>query len=60
MNSHIKLELANEILVTRNFVSACKLAAVKDDGIIDKEEQKILDKISKAASKFIVELEKIK
>lgn len=60
MNQHINLEITNEILVTKNFVNSCKLAAMKDDGVIDKEEQKQLDKIAKAADKFIKELEKIK
>ena len=59
MNSHIKLEIANEVMVTKNFLAACKLAATKDDGKVEKEEQKQLDKISKAAIKFLKELEKI-
>lgn len=60
MNSHISLEITNEILATKRFVSSCKLAATKDDGKVDKEEQKIIDKINKASIKYIKELEKLK
>ena len=59
MNQYIKLEIMNELLVTENFVSACKLAATKDDGVIDEEEKKTLAKISKAAERFIKELNKL-
>lgn len=59
MNPHIKLEITNEILVTKNFVNSCRLAATKDDGVIDKEEKKQLDKIRKASEKFVKELEKL-
>lgn len=59
MNHHISLEITNELLVTQNFVNSCKIAAMKDDGAIDAEEQKVLKKISKAADKFMKELKKI-
>lgn len=59
MNAHINLEITNEIAVTKNFVTACKLAATKDDGKVNKEEQKVLDKISKASIKYIKELERL-
>lgn len=59
MNPHIQLEITNEMLVTKNFINSCRVAAMKDDGIIDKDEQKLLNKIAKASNKFIKELEKL-
>ncbi len=59
MNQHISLEITNEILATKNFVSSCKMAATKDDGKVDKAEQKMLDKISKLSVKYMKELEKL-
>lgn len=48
------------ITFTRNFEQSCEMAARKNDGIIDKEEEQILKKIRAATEKFRKELGKIK
>lgn len=48
------------ITMVETFEQACKLAALKDDGTISREEEKALRKISKTAEKFKAELSKIR
>ena len=59
MNSLIKLEITNQMMNCRNFVHSMKRLALKDDGVIDKEEKKILKKLSKATRRYAKELEKL-
>ena len=58
MNPYIKLEINNEILVTKNFLNSCRVAAMKDDGTVDPAEKKLLERLAKATDKYISELEK--
>lgn len=60
MNSYIESQINNMIAVTKTFEQACHLAAFKNDGIVDKAEEKALKKISAASQRFIKELEKTK
>jgi hypothetical protein len=48
------------ITMVKTFEQSCKMAAMKNDGQIDKAEEKQLKKISVAAQHFIKELERIK
>lgn len=59
VNSFIKLEITQQIMNCRNFMESCKRAALKDDGKIDKKEQKQLDKLEKVTMKYRKELEKV-
>ena len=59
VNSFIKLEITQQLMNCRNFMESCKRAALKDDGKIDKKEQKQLDKLEKATMKYRKELEKV-
>lgn len=59
MNYHIKTQVTNMITMVKTFQSGCEMAATKDDGKIDKEEEKILKQITKATERFIKELSKI-
>ncbi len=59
MNSLIKLEITNQMMNCRNFVHSMKRLALKDDGVIDKEEKKILRKLAKATKRYAKELEKL-
>jgi len=52
-------QIKNMIAMTKTFNQSCKMAAMKNDGQINKEEQKILKKIESATQHFIKELEKI-
>ena len=59
MNSYIKMQLNTMIQYVDSFQLTCELAAMKDDGIIDRKEEKQLKKIRKAVARFKKELEKI-
>ena len=52
MNTYIKMQLQTMIQYVDSFQQACEIAAMKDDGVIDKKEQKQLKKIRKAVSRF--------
>ncbi len=59
MNSYIKMQLNTMIQYVDSFQQACEMAAMKDDGIVDRKEEKQLKKIRKAVARFKRELEKI-
>lgn len=59
MNEYIKAQIMNMTIMVKTFELSCKMAAVKNDGKIDKTEEKQLKKISAASAKFIKELEMI-
>lgn len=60
MNSYIKAQILNITTITKTFEQACEMAAMKDDGKINREEEKQLKKIKAASQKFRKELESIK
>lgn len=60
MNGYIDMQIRNMQMMLNTFVQSCEMAARKDDGQIDKAEQKQLDKIKSAANKFSKELSSIK
>ena len=59
MNSLIRLEITNQIMNCRNFLCSCKRAALKDDGVIDEDEKRILKKLMKATERYAKELDKL-
>ena len=60
MNYLIKSQIINMISVAKTFDQTCKMAAKMDDGCTDKDEEKLLKKITIATAKYIKELEKLK
>lgn len=58
MNTYMEIQIRNMIMYLDAFQKSCEVAAVKDDGKIDKEEQKRLNKIKEASAKYKKELEK--
>lgn len=58
-NEHITAQIINMKVILRTFEESCRTAAIKNDGRIDKEEEKILKKISTATSKYTNELDKL-
>lgn len=58
MNTYLELQIKNMITSVQLFDSACELAAKKDDGQIDRDEEKQLRIIHKAAKRFVESLEK--
>ena len=59
MNSLIRLGITNQIMNCRNFLRSCERAALKDDGVIDEDEKRILKKLMKATEKYAKELDKL-
>ena len=60
MNTYIEAQIINMKAMVKTFEASCKMAALKNDGTIDKMEEKQLKKISAASQKFIKELESIR
>jgi len=44
---------------TKIFQQACSMAAIQDDGVVDKKEEKALKAISAATEKYVKELTKV-
>lgn len=59
MNTFLKSQCRNMIIMIDTFEQACKMAVIQDDGNISKDEQKALKKINDASAKFKAELKKI-
>jgi len=59
MNNYIRAQILNITTMTKTFEQACKLAAMKDDGKISREEEKQLKKIKAASQRFRKELQAI-
>lgn len=60
MNQYIESQITNMIVMAKTFCQSCKMAAVKDDGAIDRQEEKILKKINAATARYIKELQNLK
>ena len=60
MNTYISAQIINMKAMVTTFEASCKMAAMKNDGTIDKSEEKQLRKINAACQKFIKELESIR
>lgn len=59
MNEYIKAQILNMTTMVKTFELSCKMAAMKNDGQIDRNEEKQLKKINAACEKFVYELNKI-
>lgn len=60
MNPYIQLQIINMCATVRNCQQDCHWAAEKDDGVVSKEESRVLKKIDAAVAKFTRELERLK
>lgn len=59
MNDHMKLQIKTMLVSIDTFRNGLKIGAMKDDGIIDKNEKKILKKAEKASEQYAAKLEKM-
>ena len=59
MNSYIMAQCQTMMKQVQLFKQACEMAALKDDGTIDKDEQKALKQINKACEGFIRDIQKL-
>ena len=60
MNQYMEAQITNMTLMAKTFEESCRMAATKNDGTIDKTEEKALKKLRSVTEKFIKELEKIR
>ena len=60
MNHYITAQIFNMKTMVKTFEQSCKMAALQDDGTLDKQEEKQLRKISDSCQRFIRELEGVK
>ncbi len=58
-NTYMKVQIQSQILAADNFVSICKMSALKNDGVIDAEEAKLLKKIEKITDDYKKALNKL-
>ena len=52
INPYMKIQIKNQVLEVDNFIKLLRGAAVKDDGVIDANEESIIKKIEKASEKY--------
>ena len=52
MNEYMKAQITNMTIMVKTFEHSCKMAATKNDGLIDKNEERQLKKISAATQRF--------
>jgi len=57
MNTYMEMSIKACVGYLDSFVQGMKVAALKDDGIVSREEEKILKKLNKATEKYKRELE---
>lgn len=60
MNSFIKSQIDNMLIMVQTFDKSCDMAATADDGQVSREEAKQLKRIHKAVEQFTKELKSIK
>ena len=60
MNTYMESQIMNMSAMVKTFEAGCRMAAMKNDGTIDKAEEKQLKKISAACDKFLKELNSVK
>ena len=60
MNTYMESQIMNMNAMVKTFEAGCRMAAMKNDGTIDKTEEKQIKKISAACDKFLKELNSIK
>lgn len=59
INPLITTEISTQIMVVERFIKQCEMDALKNDGVIDKEEKALLTKLTKASEKYASALRKL-
>lgn len=60
MNDYLEAQIKNMVIIVKTFENSCRMAALKNDGQIDRTEARQLKKIQNASEKFISRLQSIK
>ena len=59
MNNYLETSIRSAIGYLGTFEQAVKMAALKDDGEVTKDEEKLIKKLAKATQKYRDELESL-
>lgn len=59
MNTYMESYITSSITYLKTFKQSLRMAAMRNDGRIDRQEQKIIDKVDKLTDKYIRELKKL-
>ncbi len=59
VNPLLTSEISSQIMVVERFIKQCELDALKDDGVVSKEERALLNKLTKVSEKYVSELRKL-
>lgn len=59
MNPYINAQIKNMLQMLDSFEAGCRLAAVQDDQIVDKSEEKLLKRLHSATEKYRDELKRL-
>lgn len=59
MNPYIRAQIANLLQMLDSFEAGCKLAALQDDDIMDKNEEILLKQLHSATEKYRNELKRL-
>lgn len=55
----LQMQIMNHMQQCENFKNTCKISALKDDGVVSKEESKILSTIEKETDAYVKQLKKL-
>lgn len=59
INPLLKTEISTQVMVVERFIKQCELDALKDDGVVSKEERALLNKLTKVSEKYVSDLKKL-
>ena len=59
MNPYMRTYIEGAVAYLKTFEQSLRMAALEDDGRIDKQEQKIIDRTKKLTDKYVKGLEKL-
>lgn len=59
ISPYMKITITNESMRARTFLKECEAAAMKDDGVVSKEEQAVLKKLQKTIQEYVKGLDKL-
>lgn len=59
MNDYLKAQITNMKTMAETFKHSCYMTALKNDGTVDRDEEKYIKKINAVTDRYIQDLEKI-
>ena len=52
MNVYLRMQIQNMQTALDTFMTGCEMAVLQDDGVVSKEEEKILKNLKKATAEY--------